>query len=122
MGDFTEFFKLVAEFKAYQEGKEIMGDAAHWKERAEKVEVEIILRYNEAIAYKERAESAEAKNVNLHKAMVKMGQRIVNQRARINELETLWAGTKRSRNHQKLKEKYKALKSHLGLWSGGVGW
>ena len=66
---------------------------------------------DEAIAYKEHAEAAEAKITNLHKIITKQAEKIKRQAARITELEALYAGTKRSKKAATIKAKYKALKA-----------
>lgn len=76
---------------------------------------------DEAIAYKERAEKANAKIANLHMIITKQTERIKRQAARITELEALYAGTKRSKKAATIKAKYKALKARehtVGIWYG----
>ena len=68
-----------------------------------------VLDYNCAVSLTV-AERAEKKIASLHTIINKQTARIKRQSDRITELEALYAGTKRSRNSKKLKEKYKALK------------
>ena len=85
------------------------------KERAEHAETDATcLRYeNEALLA--RVKNAEIKITNLHKIISKQQLRISRQANRITELEALWAGTKCSKTHRKLKEKYAILKNQVTL-------